>query len=118
MPFKFEFPTTEKLKKFCIDNNLDYHKTVILYRPIKSKLLRLANDPIKLENIYEFIQVCNTLCVTNKPINGVYYFKAESDEDVIDVGGAFDLMGIKTFFMIQNMSIITSEIENNIALLN
>jgi len=86
--------------------NLDFSGTdqfkdfpdLLLLKPIGSILYR-AIIPDHLKTNEEFIQVCNTLSVNNKPIRGTYYFKANCFDDFKDLSETFAHMGIDHFFV-------------------
>ena len=86
---KFDFTNTSHL--MCED-------CFILWRPIRSILFRTCLIPEELKNNKEFTEVCNTLSVNGKAINGVYYFKIKSHDDFYDLSMTFTHMGIEHLF--------------------
>ena len=90
MIFHFNFESAEYFSEI--------KKTLILFRPIKSKLFRICNFLPELKNNKEFIQVCNTLSVNKKPTQGTYFFKVESMNDFEDISNIFNYMGIEHVF--------------------
>lgn len=79
-------------------------KRLILFKPFKSSLYRTCNIPETVRYNKEFFEVCNTLSANKGPINGVYYFKGRTFDEVYDLSLTLDCMDIDHLFIVPDYS--------------